>query len=246
MGDVPPGSGHFQALLRLQECDIAIDQMVYRRDNLPAHAALADVQRRATILKPQLADATSRRDSVAQRQATLEAEIDSLQRRAAEINSRLYGTSPVSPRDAQAMAEEVKHVDERRKSLEDSDLEVMEELEPLQAELSGLEHEAQVLAADSRQAQAGLAASQQELDEELIVARRERETVSSGVTDTLRAEYERLRPSLGGIAVAPLVNGSCGGCHLTLSAAELSQIRKAPDDAVVSCEECGRILVRGV
>jgi uncharacterized protein len=52
-----------------------------------------------------------------------------------------------------------------------------------------------------------------------------------------------LRHDLGGIAVARLVGTNCGGCHLTLSAVELDRIRHEPGDAVVICEECGRLLV---
>ena len=44
--------------------------------------------------------------------------------------------------------------------------------------------------------------------------------------------------------MARLVGTNCGGCHLTLSAVELDRIRHQPGDAVVLCEECGRLLVR--
>jgi hypothetical protein len=56
--------------------------------------------------------------------------------------------------------------------------------------------------------------------------------------------YERLRQRLGGVAVALLVGSSCGGCHLTLAAGEIDAIRRLPPDALVTCAQCGRILVR--
>jgi hypothetical protein len=40
------------------------------------------------------------------------------------------------------------------------------------------------------------------------------------------------------------VAGSCSGCHLTLPAMEVDRIRKAPADEVITCDQCGRILVR--
>ncbi len=67
--------------------------------------------------------------------------------------------------------------------------------------------------------------------------------MAAGIDAELLARYEQLRHELGGIAVARLVGTNCGGCHLTLSAVELDRIRHEPGDAVVLCEECGRLLV---
>jgi predicted nucleic acid-binding Zn-ribbon protein len=59
----------------------------------------------------------------------------------------------------------------------------------------------------------------------------------------LLAEYERLRPQYGGVAVSKLAHGTCQGCFLTLAAAELDEIKRAPADAVIHCPDCGRLLV---
>jgi predicted nucleic acid-binding Zn-ribbon protein len=60
----------------------------------------------------------------------------------------------------------------------------------------------------------------------------------------LLAEYERLRKALGGIGVARLNGNRCEGCHLTLSAMDVDRIRHEPDDVLIHCEECGRLLLR--
>jgi predicted nucleic acid-binding Zn-ribbon protein len=46
------------------------------------------------------------------------------------------------------------------------------------------------------------------------------------------------------VGAARVVGSSCGGCHLTLPATELDRIRRAEPDALVTCDQCGRILVR--
>ncbi|MDZ7733961.1 MAG: C4-type zinc ribbon domain-containing protein [Acidimicrobiia bacterium] len=76
---------------------------------------------------------------------------------------------------------------------------------------------------------------------------RSRPSVSApveGVSPAHLEEYEKLRRQLGGIGVAPLEGGTCGGCNLTLSAVERDRIKSEPPDAVIHCEECGRLLVR--
>jgi predicted nucleic acid-binding Zn-ribbon protein len=56
--------------------------------------------------------------------------------------------------------------------------------------------------------------------------------------------YDDLRRKLGGVGAARLVNGRCSGCHLTLPATELDRIRREPPEALIRCDQCGRVLVR--
>ena len=60
----------------------------------------------------------------------------------------------------------------------------------------------------------------------------------------LLATYSDLRSGLGGVAVARLNGARCEGCHLEIPSAELEGVRRAPEDSLVSCPECLRILVR--
>jgi predicted nucleic acid-binding Zn-ribbon protein len=60
----------------------------------------------------------------------------------------------------------------------------------------------------------------------------------------LLARYEQLSAQFDGVAVARLENGACDGCHIQLSAVAIDRLAKASDDAVVTCEECGRLLVQ--
>ena len=83
-----------------------------------------------------------------------------------------------------------------------------------------------------------------EIDAELDRVLAERAEMVGGLDPAVIERYEQLRHDLGGIAVARLVTGHCGGCHLALSAVELDHIRHEPPDALVLCGECGRILVR--
>ena len=67
--------------------------------------------------------------------------------------------------------------------------------------------------------------------------------LAARVAPELAASYERLRAKLGGIGAAHLVGGACSGCHLQLPAGELHRLRHATPDSVVYCDQCGRILV---
>ena len=83
-----------------------------------------------------------------------------------------------------------------------------------------------------------------DLQSQLAVVKDERATAASGMPEDLMALYEKLREQKGGVGAAALRRRECGGCRLTLNASDLSLIAKRPDDDVVRCEECNRILVR--
>jgi len=65
------------------------------------------------------------------------------------------------------------------------------------------------------------------------------------VPGELLATYESLRQHLGGTGVARLVGSRCGGCHLSLPATALDQLRRQSAGTISYCEQCGRILVPG-
>lgn len=244
MNDVDSGDDILRLLLGLQEIDTAIDQLVYRRSALPAHEQLSGIEARAAELRPRVAEATARRDEALARQATIEAEVEAIDDRMATINARLYGNTPVGAKDAQAMSHELDSLKERRNKLEEGELELMVALDDLSGAVNALEGDARQLATELRQVQSEIADGQAAIDEELSADRSKREEIVHVIPQELLQRYEKLRTQLGGVAVAALVGAQCGGCHLTLSSTELDRVRKAPENTVSTCEECGRILVR--
>jgi predicted nucleic acid-binding Zn-ribbon protein len=89
-----------------------------------------------------------------------------------------------------------------------------------------------------------LAAAEAVVDREIAELTEQRTAAASSVPADLLASYERLRGRLDGIGAARLIGSRCSGCHLTLPATELDRLKRAPADAVIYCDSCGRILVR--
>ena len=83
-----------------------------------------------------------------------------------------------------------------------------------------------------------------ELDVELVQIDVDRAAAAECVPAEVMSAYEVTRTQMGGIGAARLLGNRCEGCHLEIPSAELEAVRRAPEDAVVTCPECGRILVR--
>jgi len=235
--------GPLARLLDVQDHDTVVDQLRHCRATLPERAELADVDRRLGALEARTKEVRVERDEFGDRQAALEQQIGASRGRRDTLEKRMYGGQVVAARELQAMNEEVKHLARHIDELEDREIEVMESLEPLDGELQAGEVTRDALDKDAQRLRAAIDTAERALDAEIAEQTRARAAAASGVRSELLARYEQLRSKLGGTGAARLAGASCSGCHLTLSSMELDRVRKAPPDAVITCEQCGRILV---
>ncbi len=238
------GDAPLAALLEVQDLDTSIAQHEHRKAALPERHQLEALGARASAIRRRVAEVTAARDELATRLGHLEEQSAAVHARRAALEERLYAARGAAGRDLQAIEGEIAQLAARLRQLEDEELVVMEEQEPLDAELQG--HEAE-LAQMSGEA-GGLSRTVGELDRtieaELAELTGQRAAAAARLPDGLARRYEDLRARLGGIGAARLVGDRCDGCHLTLPAVEVDRIRHLPPDAVVTCEQCGRILVR--
>ena len=233
-----------EVLLEVQNHDTVIDQLHHRQRTLPERARLQQVEAEQAQVERELTDVRARLAEARAQQTKLEGDLAATEARIAEIEKRMFGGSVTASRDLQAMQEEVDSLKRRRSLLEDDVLVAMESAEPLQAELEALEGRHTGLDDDGGQLRAAIAEAEVAIDKELAEETSRRQTAASGLPEDLVAEYERLRARLGGIGAARLVGPSCTGCHLTLPSSELERIRHEPPDAILHCDQCGRLLVR--
>jgi uncharacterized protein len=232
------------ALLTVQEHDTRTDQLNHRIETLPVRSDLAQLEDDIQAVEDQLADAQRRRDELGRSQQRLEDEIASLTERANQAEKQLYSGSVTNPRELQAFQDDVASIRRRIGQLEDDELEIMELVEPVDAERAQLTGERERLDAEGARLRTALGEAESELAAELAVVQAERETAAAEVPDELWPEYDKLRARFGGVGIARLVGSTCQGCHLALPAVEVDRIRKLPLDEAVHCEECGRLLVR--
>jgi predicted nucleic acid-binding Zn-ribbon protein len=94
------------------------------------------------------------------------------------------------------------------------------------------------------QAKAARDAAVEAIDAEIQTASADREKVVADVPDDLLALYQKVGEQYGGLAAAALRARRCEGCRLELNGADLREIAAKPDDEVLRCPECSRILVR--
>jgi hypothetical protein len=233
----------YDTLLQVQEHDTALDQLRHRLEAMPERVALAGVRQRQAALEAAVAEVQARVDDLAGRQADLEARIETSATRRHALEERMRSGAVTASKDLQAMDHEVGQLAERERGLEDEELVLMEEQEPLDAELALHRATAADLVAEATRLTAEVAASEVDLRAAIEAEGVVRAGLAAGLPAELAERYERLRSHLGGIGAARLVGDRCEGCHLTLPSMELERLHNLPADTFATCPQCDRILV---
>ena len=228
-------------LLELQKVDSAIDRLNARLLDLPEQAELEALEEQLRALEREAGETQAALNDVAIRQRRLDNEIDTIGQKIAMEETRLNSGDVSSARELSSLAAEVESLKRRRLKLEDDDLEVMEEAEVLEKQMSTLSEQIdQVRAAVDSTAKRRDEAIRQ-VSEELAGARPMREHWASRTAADLLRFYDDLRAAKGGVGAAGLSGSTCLGCHMQLPAQEVEHLRRT--SGVVRCDECGRILI---
>ena len=233
-----------EQLLVVQGHDLKATQLRTRRDGLPERAEATEVAAAIGALDEQAAGVEAERHRLEREQAKLDDEVASLKDKSAHADKALYSGAVTNPRELQALQDEVAALARRIAELEDAELELMVERDPLDEQAAALATERADLVARGEDLARRITVAEAEIDAELESEATARTAAAQDVPDDLLSDYETLRSKRAGIGVARLEHGTCQGCHMKLSAVELDRIKGLPADSRVTCEDCGRLLVR--
>ncbi|WP_230207611.1 zinc ribbon domain-containing protein [Microlunatus sp. Gsoil 973] len=220
--------------------------MRHRRANLPEHAQLAKLEDERAAAAADLVAAETRVSDLELAQRQAETDLEPVRQRRVRNQRRIDDGSVGDAKALAGLVEEIQHLERRISDLEDAELEVMEQLENASAERDDL-------AARDAEFQGRITEVVARRDEQVAAIERqwrakaeERAGIAADLPAPLIATYDKLRSSHGGVGAAELRNRRCTGCQLEVNAADLRTFAAAPEDEVLRCEECGRILVRTI
>lgn len=217
-------------------------QLAERARTQPSQGAR--INELASVRKEQLAGLTALTGTLDDARAELsrvESDVALATQRRDRDGERLVATA--DPKQAQALENEIASLGRRISTLEDAQLELMGRVEDAEAAVAAQQALIDVTQAEgaelTRAAKTAMTAAATEAEQ----LARDRAALAGSVSPELLAEFER-RAARGGIGVGLLRGGVCEGCRMVLSGTDLTEIRKAAPDDVISCPECGAILVR--
>jgi len=231
-------------LLDLQAQDSTLAQLTHRKKSLPEHATVIDLTAKAAVVNGQRVAADTTVSDLTREQKKADGEVELVRARRVRDEERMNSGQISNAKDLSNMQHEIVALDRRIATLEDEELEVMEALEEAQKRLTVLTDELAEINSVLEEAVVARDAKIVAIDKEAREALAEREMIAQKVPADLTTLYNKLRKQYGGLGAAPLRARRCEGCRLELNGGDLRDLVAQPDNEVLRCPECDRILVR--
>ena len=231
-------------LLDVQELDARVDLLRHRLATLPETRQLAALSAERAEVDGLVRDAQIAIDDLTREQRKADADVEQVKTRRVRDQDRMDRGLVSNPKDLAHMQQELVSLARRISELEDTELDIMEQLEAAQLEHQRLRVRLDAIDARVAELVGSRDAKAAEATAQMAAATDERKVTAQDLPSELLALYERVRAQKGGVGAAALVRRRCTGCSLDLTAADLGAIARAAPDEVLRCEECNRILVR--
>ena len=227
-------------LVEVAQLDARIRKADGVRRNPPQAARVQELLGRRQELSQELSTRLGARDDLRAQLSRIESDVAVVDARATRDAARLAAST--NPKEAQGLESEIASLARRKSDLEDTELGVMERLEIADADVA----EQETLIAATNAEGAELSAEGKRVVAEATAAfdaaTRDRSAVAGSIPADLLALYDRLAVRSAGAAL--LRRGTCEGCRMVLAGTDLQVLRRAGENEVVTCPECGCILVR--
>jgi|SRR5215813_14049904 len=224
-------------LAALQEVDRRLKE---RRDRMALLVSEADGYELEIVRRRQLvATLTGERDSLEQRRATMDRQLDISGGKIRDNRMRMNRVR--NSTELLALQREIDLSKEANALVEDELLRVMEAIETLTAQLGEAEAAVHELEAQADAAVAQRRAEAESLRQEVESERGARDSLAAGMSASLRSKYEQLFERRGGSAVVAARSGICTGCRMHIPPQLYNELQKHRD-VVRQCPNCHRIL----
>jgi len=232
---ISPGMSLVGQLYKLQQLDLELQRKQQElnevENRLSDNKALVAAESKLVSQKGQLEDA-------GKKQKSAEWELEDLQEKVKQINSKLYSGTTKDPKELVNLEKEVKGLKSQIKTKEDAFLGLMSQVEEIEAKVKTTNEELERLKREWEKRQETLRPRKNEIETVLAKLRGDRNELAQQIDSEAFNIYERIRLTRGQ-AVVKVEMGKCQGCHITVPT---SQWQKAKAGDLIQCNSCSRIL----
>jgi predicted nucleic acid-binding Zn-ribbon protein len=222
-------------LYKLQQLDLELQKKLQElsevNHELSDNQALVAAESKLASHKEQL-------EEVSRKQKNSEWELEDLQEKIRQINSKLYSGTTKDPKELVNLEKEVKGLKSQIKPKEDTLLGLMSQIEEIEVNLKTTAEEGARLRQEWEQKQEIFGQRKSEIETLLAKLKKDRVTMAQQLDSETLNTYERIRLSRGQ-AVTKVEKGKCQGCHI---AVPTSQWQKVKAGDLIQCNSCSRIL----
>ncbi|HEV2217350.1 MAG TPA: C4-type zinc ribbon domain-containing protein [Candidatus Dormibacteraeota bacterium] len=225
-----------QLLLRYQAL---VDRERTLRESIAATEARLQSDPTVVEREDTLASARARQDEVAGRLRESDKVREDHRSRLRTREKELMSGRIRNPTELMQMSTEVAHMKARFAEEEEAELQIMEDAEAADEAVRSATRELDDARRTSTEEEPGLRSQLSEWNTELDEVVTEKEGIWAQVPQRDQALFSRIRVRP---PIAKVSGTQCSACHVTVTSSGMQILRKG--DALVQCENCGRILVQ--
>jgi len=223
-------------LLILQERDNRIAQCRRELDSIPAHKKETETW----IIQAHHALEAAQEALKAKQVSIKELELDIEACRQQIVKLREQQFQIKSNEEFRALNKEVAHLQGKTSGLEDREIELMEQAEQAQTEVTQKQAD---MGKDNQRIQdqlQNLEKRGESLEQDILQIQKNRDALAMDIAPDWLARYNHIMDHKKDIALVSIENNTCGQCHMALPPQVIHDTRKS--DRIVTCSFCGRIL----
>lgn len=172
------------------------------------------------------------------KQKEKENDLASSEEKIKKLQGQLYQLK--SNKEYSAMDLEIKGLKADKSLLEEEILNLLDVVEQIK---SGVTKEKELLGQEEKKVKDELAKLKKKTDEikqSTSEYTESRKTYTPNIDQKLLSQYERVLAKRDGLALVPVRNNSCGGCHMELPPQRVNEVQL--QEKLLVCESCARIL----
>lgn len=229
-------------LIDLASIDFQILNLNSKIKNHPIKVRVMELESRIPGIEATKVENQSKIDEIKKQINRVEIDAETVKKRIESDTNRL-NSSQTNAKQLPQIQHEIDTMNAKLNEIENSELELLSNLEDLNNTQKNLEKMIDEVASE-------LKLQKQKLNSELVFFESElaefseaRKKLLVNFEPDLIKLYEKIKQDHG-IGAGILDNNKCGACQITISPAEFDQINKTDPSELVRCENCRCILVR--
>jgi predicted nucleic acid-binding Zn-ribbon protein len=233
-------------LLDVQELDLAADAARKRMADLPERQTMPLLDAGLTEIDARLVAAESERAQLQAEEDRLGLEVSEVARDIESAEVERYSGKRMNRDESVAHEESQQRLRERKESIEEREMELLESLEEVENRIRVEQTNRSANRAESERLRNTILEVESEVAGEIARLEANRTSIAPGIPPELLAAYDRVRaqPRAGGRGAALLADGRCSACRIKLPSHEKTKMLAEPEDALIQCPQCRRLLVR--
>lgn len=234
-------------LIEIQELDLSADAERKRSLECPERGRVPELEAERVQIERRVVEAKAERAEIEAREEQLGAEVAKLVKELEAAEVERYSGKKKMDRDEAATHDEQQAARRTKQAeLEEEEMTLLESIEEVEGRIA--EQEDALAANQAEAAQALESIRKVEEDVAAAVERLgdKRSGLVTSIPDGVLETYGRLRANErnGGRGAAGLADGRCGACRIKLPSLERTRMMAEPEDALIQCPQCRRVLVR--